>query len=387
MLYHSGCGGSGSEEVKSNNCHIPGEILLRLALPLDPYFHVESDVATAHFARVRGIPVPRIYTYDSSAINCLGLEWQLVERISEADVNFIDDILREEKKALRKCGRKLCKNPTGRSEAWTRLGRQLEETLALLRPGAHHSHQGQSSGACFDGIGSLYWDFERRDFVLGPVVARIFTKGRRILYHQRHDGDGGDPKLPLHRGPFRSVSEYLNAALTMYLEESNDENLRVDEGQPNLSESPASSEAGSTTPTTTAMTDTESSSEDDDDLPPNWYTEADVEVIHDQVSKLRDIVVPWLVAKLPPEQQGRMRTYISHPDLHVDNLMVSRRIQDQVDGDGARSHVLGEEYAITAIIDWEHTVAFPDLVASKHASTWLRHPVTHTRLHLRHSSR
>lgn len=374
LLQHGG----GVEEEKSDNCHIPEEILLRLSLPLDPYFHMESDVATAHFARVRGIPVPRIYAYDSSAVNCLGIEWQLVQKIPDPDVNFVDEILDEEEEFLAACGRD---QPRGLSTAWMRLGRQLEETLALLRSGNHHPYRGREYGACFDKIGSLYWDFEACDFVLGPVSDRCFTRGRRILYHQRHDGDGGDPKLPLNRGPFDSVGEYLNAALTMYLEESKDENLRVDKSQPNLSTSPASSEAGSITTTTTAVTDRDCSPGENDDPPRLWYTRGDVEIARDQVSKLRDIVIPWLVAKLTPEQQGQMRTYISHPDLHSQNLMVSRRAQTQLDSDVASVNILGEEYAISAVLDWEHTVALPDVSSFQiFLSSDGRHRLPHFRL-------
>lgn len=363
LLHHDG--GSDKQDI-CNGSHIPGEVLLRLSLPLDPYFHMESDVATAHFARVRGVPVPRIYAYDSSAINCLGIEWQIVEKIPEHDVNFVHNIIAEEEHVLWAHGRPPPGIDPGRSAAWTRLGRQLEETLAVLRSEGHNSHQSQSSGVCFDKIGSLYWDFEKHDFVLGPVSDRHFIRGRRILYHQRHDGDGGDPRLPLLRGPFNSVSEFLNAILTIWLQESNDEALRVDDDQPKFPTSPVSSEANDTTATTTAtpdsVTDTDDSSEDDT-RSHLWYTKADVEAAHDQVSKLRDIIIPWLVAKLTPKQQERTRTYISHPDLHSPNLLVSRRAQTQMDddGDGARINVLGEEYAISAILDWEHAVALPDV--------------------------
>lgn len=318
---------------------------------------MESEVATAHFARIRGVPVPRIYAYDSSAVNCLGIEWQLVEKVPDPDTHFVGDILDEEEEALRKKYGSNRDTGGGRSAAWTKLGHQLEKTLALLRSGVSHPHQARPSTTCFDEIGSLYWDFEKRDFVLGPVSDSCFTRGRRILYHQRNDGDGGDPRLPLLRGPFRSVSEYVSSALTMSLWESNDETLRFD--------SPASSEADSTT----AVIDMGFSSEEDDDPPRSWYTEADAEAVQDQVSKLRDIVMPWLVDKLTPEQQGRMRTYIYHPDLHSSNLLVSRRAQAQPDGevdgdgdgDGAGVNVLEEEYEISAILDWEHTVALPDV--------------------------
>lgn len=323
LLHHDG----GSDKQDScNGSHIPGEVLLRLSLPLDPYFHMESDVATTHFARVRGVPVPRIYAYDSSAINCLSIEWQLVEKIPEQDANFVHTIISQEENVLRARGRPPAGIDAGQSSAWTRLGRRLEETLDLLRSEGHNSYRGQSSGVCFDKIGSLYWDFEKHNFVLGPVSDHFFTSGRRILYHQRHDGDGGDPRLPLLRGPFHSVSECLNAILTIWLRESNDEALRVD----------------------------------DDRLNP-WYTKADIEAAHDQVSKLRDIIIPWLVAKLTSKQKERMRTYIFHPDLHSSNLLVSRRAQTQTEGDGARINVLGEEYSISAILDWEHAFALPDV--------------------------
>lgn len=358
-LLHHGSGGVGD---KFSISYIPTEILLRLSLPLDPYFHMESEVATTHFARIRGVPVPRIYAYDSSAVNCLGIEWQLVEKVPDPDINFVDHIRNEEEEALEKKYGGNRDNGGGRSAAWTRLGHQLEETLALLRSGVSHPHQARSYTTCFDQIGSLYWDFDKRDFVLGPVSDGCFTRGRRILYHQRHDGDGGNPRLPLLRGPFRSVSEYVNAALTMSLRESTDETFRLDKSQSTI-DSPASSRADSTA----AVIDMGFSSEEDDDPPRAWYTEADAEAVQDQVSKLRDIILPWLVDKLTPEQQGRIRTYIHHPDLHPSNLLISRRAQTQPDGDGdgdgagAGVNVVGEEYEISAIVDWEHTVALPDV--------------------------
>lgn len=365
LLHHDG--GCDRQDSCSGS-HIPGEVLLRLSLSLDPYFHTESEVATAHFARVRGVPVPRIYAYDSSAVNCLGIEWQLVEEIPEPDANFVSKIMTEESNVPWARGSPPPGVNTGPSAAWTRLGHQLEETLAFLRSEGRHSHRGQSSGACFDKIGSLYWDYEKHDFVLGPVSNHYFIRGRRILYYQGHDRDGGDPRFPLLRGPFGSVSEFLNAMLTVWIRESGDEALRVDDDQPYPPTSPASSEANDNTATTTAtpysVTDADDSSEYEEPSQP-WYTKAHAEMVHDQVSKLRDIIIPWLVAKLTPGQQERMRTYISHPDLSCSNLLVSRRAQTQMDGDGDgdgdRINVLGEEYAISAILDWEHTVALPDV--------------------------
>ncbi|KKY39947.1 putative aminoglycoside phosphotransferase [Diaporthe ampelina] len=285
---------------------------------------MESDVATAHFARVHGVPVPRIYAFDSSAANCLGIEWQLVQKIPDEDVNFINGIMAEEEEALLK-------------------------------------------------IGSLYWDFENRDFVMGPVSSHFFTRGRRILYQQRQDHDGGDPRLPLLRGPFRTVGEYLNAKLTIMLWEADDKTLRNDDkdGQPIIFKKPGC-EADGTTATPAAVTSPEYASGEDEDPERTWYRNLHVDKVRDQVPKIRDIVLPWIEAKLKPEQRERVRTFISHPDLHSPNLLVSRRARAR-DHSGGNSNLLGEEYAVTAILDWEHTIALPDyLIQPVGVATYFR---------------
>ena len=324
---------------------------------------MESDVATAHFARVHGVPVPRIYAFDSSAANCLGIEWQLVQKIPDEDVNFINGIMAEEEEALLKCGRKRWES--GRSAAWTRLGRQLEDTLGLLRSQGRHPDRGRASASCLDRIGSLYWDFENRDFVMGPVSSHFFTRGRRILYQQRQDHDGGDPRLPLLRGPFRTVGEYLNAKLTIMLWEADDKTLRNDDkdGQPIIFKKPGC-EADGTTATPAAVTSPEYASGEDEEPERTWYRNLHVDKVRDQVPKIRDIVLPWIEAKLKPEQRERVRTFISHPDLHSPNLLVSRRARAR-DHSGGNSNLLGEEYAVTAILDWEHTIALPDVSGSR----------------------
>ena len=57
--------------------------VFRVAFPVDPYYKVESEVATFELARhFTSIPVPIIYAYDSSTQNALGLEWILMEQIT-----------------------------------------------------------------------------------------------------------------------------------------------------------------------------------------------------------------------------------------------------------------------------------------------------------------
>jgi hypothetical protein len=53
-----------------------------VALPIYPYYKVESDVATTEFVRhSTSVPVPIIYAYDS-ADNELDFEWMLMEKVA-----------------------------------------------------------------------------------------------------------------------------------------------------------------------------------------------------------------------------------------------------------------------------------------------------------------
>lgn len=271
------------------------------------------------------------------------------------------------KKPGSKCGRK--KREVCGFAAWTRLGRQLEDTLGLLRsPRGLHPGRGRSSTACFDTIGSLYWDFENRDFFIGPVSSDFFVDGRRLLYHQRQDEDGGDPANPLLRGPLRTVGEYLNAKLAIMLLEVDDKTLRSEDehGKPIVSKNPGCLAADGTAATSTAtpapLSDPDSDFSWDENVDPGttWYRKVHVDKVRDQVFKIRDIVLPWIEANLKPGQRERMWTFISHPDLHPENLLVSRRARARNQSEDDRD-VMGEEYAITAVLDWEHTVALPDV--------------------------
>ena len=62
--------------------------IIRVALPTDPYYRVESDVATTELISCsKGIPVPIIYAYQSSADNKLGLEWMITEKINGKELH------------------------------------------------------------------------------------------------------------------------------------------------------------------------------------------------------------------------------------------------------------------------------------------------------------
>jgi hypothetical protein len=51
------------------------ERILRFSMPIYPWFIIQSEVATMEFVRLPStIPVPRVYIFDSSGENELGLE-------------------------------------------------------------------------------------------------------------------------------------------------------------------------------------------------------------------------------------------------------------------------------------------------------------------------
>ncbi|KAF8502779.1 hypothetical protein F5888DRAFT_1800325 [Russula emetica] len=55
--------------------------IMRVGLPVDPYFKTTSEVATLQFVKNTSIPVPQIIAFDSSADNELGFEWILMTKI------------------------------------------------------------------------------------------------------------------------------------------------------------------------------------------------------------------------------------------------------------------------------------------------------------------
>lgn len=60
--------------VGADSCKLQ-QCIFRVALGIDPYYKIESDVATTEYVRRHtDIPVPRIYAFDSTTNNELGME-------------------------------------------------------------------------------------------------------------------------------------------------------------------------------------------------------------------------------------------------------------------------------------------------------------------------
>lgn len=68
------------------------QYLMRVAIPVDPFFKTESEVATMEYVRERSsLPVPRVVAFASTASNPLGFEWILMERADGVPLDQVWD--------------------------------------------------------------------------------------------------------------------------------------------------------------------------------------------------------------------------------------------------------------------------------------------------------
>lgn len=163
------------------NCGLAKDYVLQVAMPLDPYYKVECEVAATelvrHFTR---IPVPIICAFDSSPKMELGLEWMLMEKIS---------------------GQPLVKR-------WLDLHKS--DHMRIARQVA--DRQDQLSKITSNQLGGLYlqWTATERQFFIGRCVEASFYEDRHILYN-------------FPRGPFRDINEFYDSMITNQMLTYNDD--------------------------------------------------------------------------------------------------------------------------------------------------------------------
>lgn len=148
--------------------------VFRVALPVDPYYKVESEVATAELVRhLTSIPIPTIYAYDSSTQNALGLEWILMDRITSGE---------------------------GLHHSWEAMN--YDTKVRLAETAADWS--AQLASIISNQIGSVYMRHTDREleFFVGRCVSNLFTQENRLLYD-------------VSRGPFQSLQDYYSALLAI----------------------------------------------------------------------------------------------------------------------------------------------------------------------------
>ena len=151
------------------------DYIFRVALPVDPYYKTESDVATTVMVRhCTTIPVPTIYAYDSSTNNPLGLEWVLMERLD---------------------GERL-------TDLWCDLDYdckfRITQTVARWTA--------QLSKFTSDKMGSIYMRDSGDDveFYVGRLLYHLLSQEHRLRYE-------------VFRGPFDSLEAYCSSVLAVSL--------------------------------------------------------------------------------------------------------------------------------------------------------------------------
>ena len=148
--------------------------VFRVALPVDPYYKTEADVATNELVRhFTTIPVPTIYAFDSSTHNPIGHEWILMDKIASG-------------KSLEDC--------------WTTMSYEAKSGLAKISG----DWTAQLSRITSSKIGSIYMHFtdDGLDFFVGRCVNNLLTQANRLLYD-------------IPRGPFESLRDYYAAILAI----------------------------------------------------------------------------------------------------------------------------------------------------------------------------
>ena len=161
------------------------EFIFRAALPANPYYKIECDVATTEFVRnFTTIPVPKIYVYDSSTNNPLGLEWMLMEKAVGVPL----------------------------ADKWVDM--DDEHRITLVKQIASWQDALVRTEAV--DIGGLYlrWTSTELEFFIGPSNHLVFYLHRRLLHH-------------VNRGPFESIHEFADAALRVQHFEINDPHYRL----------------------------------------------------------------------------------------------------------------------------------------------------------------
>lgn len=166
------------------------QYIMRVALPVDPFFKTESEVATMHYIqRYLTLPIPAVVAYSSSTSNELGFEWILMEKINGVTVQSVwDDMSFDDKSRLtiEFAGhlQQLCRwrfpslGSIYFSDVWSQVG---YKPLSFQSPDA-------------DGIEGEFG--VNGDYVIGTMVSTRFFSEKRLL-------------LRSDRGPFQTSRDLI----------------------------------------------------------------------------------------------------------------------------------------------------------------------------------
>ncbi|KAI9695721.1 MAG: hypothetical protein M1836_006087 [Candelina mexicana] len=291
------------------------QFFFRVALGLDPYYKVESEVgAIEYIRRYTSIPVPRVYAYDSSTNNELGMEWILMEKIRGTSAREYYSTHREFSES------------DWDDSMWDRK-------VALVKKLADWTDE--MSRLRFNKIGNIYidWDNSSEDdvaFNIGRCMDYDFCKEKRLGFD-------------IERGPFDSAHDYIRTQIRFQNEDVKDPRHYQ------LIEERSKTRLRRKEELEKRVVDDESDDEEEDMIP---YEPEQLE----QMPKTCDALLRLLPLAFPPHPETPSSMMFRHGDISDNNVLV--------DSNGKA----------IALVDWEiagscspdMAEAYPQILYSDH---------------------
>ncbi|ROW05407.1 hypothetical protein VSDG_00568 [Cytospora chrysosperma] len=289
-----------------NHASVDIPYLFRVAVPLDPYYKMESEMATLEaIRRSTSIPVPRPVSWSSSAGNELGYERCLVEKVPGVELRDVWRKMPWDKKL------ELVDRMAGiMVELWGPALRFSSIGSVYLNPpggtklGEHHC---ETEGR-FQNMASAF----ECGFGIGPSVDPAFFSDRRRYLDQ-------------DRGPYKTCHDWVKALVHIEMEYLKTARTLV-----------------------TSKPEITKAYPDDD-----WKSIAlyDIGLDEDDLEEYDDIMetfeaylrfLPTVFPETKREDQNVARFSLHHCDLRSANVIVDP-----------------ETYNVTGIIDWEQSITVP----------------------------
>ncbi|ROV99537.1 hypothetical protein VMCG_06333 [Cytospora schulzeri] len=292
-------------ELSHPSAYIP--YLFRVAIPLDPYYKMESEMATlAAIRRYTSIPVPRPISWSSSADNELGYEWCLVERVPGVELREVWRKMPWDKKLeVVDQMAEFMVQLWGPALRFSKIG-----SVYFDRPGGNKlgEHSRETEGHFTTIAAASQWGFN-----IGPSVDQAFFSDRRRYLDQ-------------DRGPYKTFHDYAKALVHVEMEYFK-------------------------TARTLVMSKPEITNAYPDD---DWDSIAmyDIGLDEDDLEEYDDIMamfqayidlLPTVFPEKEEEGPDMARFSLHHCDLRYTNVIVDP-----------------ETYKVTGIIDWEQSITVPE---------------------------
>ena len=211
--------------------HILRHYLMRVTLPVEPFYKTESERATlAYIRKYTSVPVPSVIAYDSSSENSLGFEWLLLEKIdgiplSEAWGNMDFDTKSRLSREMAHTVQQLSSlrfREIGNLYFSSVRDQVIDRILSSDAAESNDSIEASDKTVLDSGNkDNNYFETHRvvlssdstvtvdrgigTEFIVGRIVSPWFFRDKRVL-------------LPAHRGPFSSSYELMMQKVEIQIE-------------------------------------------------------------------------------------------------------------------------------------------------------------------------